>query len=72
MPRDRFAHHSEHMKLIRFWTEIVLPSDVSRKSVSRAAKGLTERGLIHVAAAPCFRYDFRKWRMTWPQHTKHP
>ena len=35
MPRDRFAHHSEHMKFLRVWTEIVLPSDVHQKISSQ-------------------------------------
>ena len=41
MPRDHFIHDPEHIKFIRFRAEIVLPSGVSQKSVSRAVKDLT-------------------------------
>ncbi len=48
------------IQFLRVPAEIVLPSGVSRKSVSRAATGLTDQRLIHCAAAPYFRFDFRK------------
>jgi hypothetical protein len=54
MPLDHFGLDPEHIKFIRFQAEIVLPSGVSQKSVSRAAEGLTARPFDPGCRSPKF------------------